>query len=262
MRYKEKVQNKVKNIKIIEQYTTEELSDGDFVFETEKNWESRPAWIRIIKQNRPIGRFARIQIPKTGEILYRAFGRYFIPYDYTNAEEQLFMDAMAGEYDQMVADQFNAPMAKALISQLPLKKIDETAHILDMGCGTGILTELLIKEGFLKLTLVDFSKEMLIQAEKKLRNHKTINYESLDVTKKLPKGKFDLVLSVMLFNTFDDKTTDKILSRLVKQMPRNALFGVLEDSKKPAYTKYFDPLLDKVFNVGLREKYIFVGIKK
>jgi len=252
----------MENIKIIEQYTTEKLSDGDFVFETEKKWDNRPAWIRIIKQNRPMGRFVRIQIPKTGEILYRTFGHYFIPYDYTNAEEQRFMDAMAGEYDKMVADQFNVPMAKALISQLPLKKMNKTAHILDLGCGTGILTELLIKEGFSKLTLVDFSKEMLIQAEKKLKNHKTINYEAIDVTKKLPKGKFDLVLSIMLFNTFDDKTTDKILSRLVKQMPRGALFGVLEDSKKLAYTKYFNPLVDKLFATGLREKYIFVGIKK
>ena len=97
---------------------------------------------------------------------------------------------------------------------------------------------------------------------KKLKNHKTINYEAIDITKKLPKGKFDLVLSIMLFNTFDDKTTDKILSRLVKQMPRGALFGVLEDSKKTAYIKYFNHLVDKLFATGLREKYIFVGIKK
>jgi len=252
----------MENIKITEQYIAEKLSDGDFVFEMEKNWENRPAWIRIIKQNKPMGRFARIQIPKTGEILYRAFGRYFIPYDYTNAEEQRFMDAMASEYDQMVADQFNAPMAKALLSQLPIKNISKDVHILDLGCGTGILTEILAKEGFSKLTLVDFSKEMLIRAKKKLKNYKTINYNALDVTKKLPKGKFNMVLSVMLFNTFDDKTTDKILNCLVKQMPKKALFGVLEDSKKPVYTKYFDPLVDDVFDAGLRQKYIFVGVKK
>ncbi len=252
----------MKKIKFIEQYVVEKINDGDFVFELEKNWEIRPAWIRVIKTKKPISRFMRIQIPKTGEILYRAFGCYLIPYDYTNEEERRFMDAMAMEYDEMVADRFNIPMAKSLISQLPLKEINKSSHILDLGCGTGILTDFLIKKGFSKFTLVDFSKEMLVQAKKKLGNNKHINYEVIDITKKLPKGKFDLIVSVMLFNTFDEKITDKILSRLVKSMSKKSIFAVLEDSKKDAYSKYFNTLTSKIINTGLRDKYIFIGVKK
>jgi len=161
-----------------------------------------------------------------------------------------------------VADKFNKPMAKALLFSLPLKKIDKNAHVLDLGCGTGILTELLKKEGFSKFTLVDFSKGMLAQTAKKLKNDKHLNYEVMDITKKLPKENFDLVVSVMLFNTFDEKTTDKILSRLVKHMSEESIFGVLEDSKKTAYFKYFNTLISKIINTGLRDKYIFVGVKK
>jgi len=252
----------MEKIKIIEQYIAEKFSDGDIEFELEKKWKVRPAWIRVIKSNKPMGRFARISLPKTGEVLYRTFGRYFIPYDYTNAEEQRFMDAMAAEYDEMVADRFNKPMAKALVSCLPLGKINKDANILDLGCGTGILTDILIKEGFLRFTLTDFSKGVLAQAKQKLKDNKSINYEVADITKKIPKGKFDVVVSVMLFNTFDEKTTDGILKRLMKQMTPKSLFCVLEDSPKNAYVKYFKPVVSRVVDTGLRDKYIFVGVKK
>lgn len=251
-----------RNIKIIEHYLAKKIKNGDLIFRTERKWEVRPAWIKIIRSSKPLSRFALIDIPKTGNVIYRAFGHYFIPYDYTGSEEKRFMDAMAKDYDKMVAGKFNIPMAKALSSKLPLKKVDKNAHILDLGCGTGIMTELLSKEGFSNFTLVDFSKNMLAQAKKKLRGIEKIKYECMDITKKLPKGKFDVVLSVMLLNTFNEKITDSILSRLVRQMPQKALFGVLEDSKKSSYAKYFNPIIDKIFDTGLRNKYIFIGIKK
>ncbi|HQK63847.1 MAG TPA: hypothetical protein PLF16_01725, partial [Candidatus Staskawiczbacteria bacterium] len=78
----------MEKIKIIEQYVAEKFNDGDIEFETEKSWKDRPAWIRVVKSNKPMGRFARISLTKKGEVLYSTFGRYFIPYDYTNAEEQ------------------------------------------------------------------------------------------------------------------------------------------------------------------------------
>ncbi len=237
-------------------------NDNALIIQAEKKWIKRPAWIKVSNYKKALPRFVNIQIPRVGDIIYRAFGNYFVPYDYNNSEEKRFMDAMAKDYDKMVADKFNIPMAKTLLSQLPLQKIDKRARILDLGCGTGIMTELLMKKGFSNFTLVDFSKNMLSQAKKKLRGIKNIKYEHMDVVKKLPKGKFDLVVSVMLFNTFNEKITNYILNRLVKHMSRKALFGVLEDCKKSAYKKYFNPIVNKIFDTGLRKKYIFIGIKK
>lgn len=252
----------MKSIKITAQYPIVKIKDGDLMYEVEKNWVGRPAWIKISRCKKPAPRFLSIEVPRCGEFIYKAFGRYYCPVDYTNKEEQRFMDAMAEEYDGMVADMFNIPMAKSLLSQLPLKKLKKDIHILDMGCGTGIMVKLLVKKGFFRFTLVDFSKNMLVQAKKKLGNSKAIKYEKVDIIKKMPKGVFDAAVSVMLFNTFNDKIIDLILSRLVKQMSKKAIFGIIEDTERSSYTKYFHPIINKMVDVGDRTKYIFVGIKK
>jgi len=252
----------MENIKITAQYPTMEVKDGDVTYQTEKNWTERPAWIKLVNWKKPTPRFLSVRVPGYGELIYKAFGRYYCPIDYTNDEERRFMDGMAGEYDAMVSDVFNTPMAKMLLARLPLKKINKEAHIFDVGCGTGIMSELLLKEGFSRFTLVDFSEGMLAHAKKKLASSQIINYKRVDITKELPKGMFDVVVSVMLFNSFDNKMTDNILSRFVKQMSEKAIFGVVEDAEKLAYTKYFKPIINEMVDVGTRTKYIFVGIKK
>lgn len=252
----------MKNIQIVAQYPTVKVNNKDITYQTEKKWTGRPAWIKIICHREPKPRFLSIRVPKHGELIYKAFGHYYYPIDYTNDEERRFMDGMAEEYDEMVADTFNTPMAKTLLSRLPLKEINKDGYILDMGCGTGIMAELLAREGFSHFTLVDFSEGMLTQAKNKLARVQMANYESMDITKELPKGVFDVVVSVMLFNSFDNKTTDLILSRLVKQMPKKALFGIIEDTEKSAYSKHFQPVVSKMVDIGHRTKYIFIGIKK
>lgn len=252
----------MKDIRITAQYPLVKVNSGDIAYQAEKKWIERPAWIKVTHNIQKPPRFLSIVVPKYGELIYKAFGNYYCPIDYTNDEERRFMDGMAADYDAMVADVFNVPMAKALLSQLPLGEIGKNAHVLDLGCGTGILTELLAQIGLSHFTLVDFSNGMLIQAKNKLAKIKTIDYERMDIAKKLPKGRFDAIVSVMLFNTFNAKMTDLILGRLSKKMTKNALFGVVEDAEKPAYAKYFNPIVNKVVDIGPRAKYIFVGRKK
>lgn len=252
----------MKNIKITAQYPVVKVKKGDLTYKVEKNWTERPAWVKLSHYKKPVPRFLSVKVSKYGELIYKAFGRYYTPINYTNDEEQRFMNAMAEEYDKMIANPFNIPMAKVLLSKLPLKELNKDAHILDLGCGTGIIARLLIKKGFTRFTLVDFSKNMLAQAKKKLYYNKIIKYKNIDITKELPKGMFDAVVSVMLFNTFDDKTISLVLGRLIKQMSKRALFGIVEDAERPAYTKYFHPVVSKMVDVGTHTKFIFIGTKK
>lgn len=252
----------MEKIKIIAKYLTMKVNDEDIRYQVEEVWTDRPAWIKIIDIKEPTPRFLSIQVLKYGELIYKAFGHYYYPIDYTNDEERRFMDGMAEEYDEMVASSFNIPMAKALLSKIPLSEIDKSSNLLDIGCGTGIMTEILVKEGFSKFTLVDFSEKILTEAKKKLTGIQGVNYENLDIIKDLPKGHFDMVVSVMLFNTFSNEATDLVLSRLVRQISEKGLFCVLEDSEKPAYKKYFDSVVSEMIDVGLRTKYIFIGRKK
>lgn len=246
------------SVKLLAKYPRVDLKENELAFEIEKNWDIRPAWIRLNGVKKPYPRFLSVQVPKFGELIYKSFGAYYFPFDYTNDEERRLMDGMAQDYDNMVADAFNIPMAKTLLDKMPIGEIPLESRILDLGCGTGIISSLLAAQGYKHLTLVDFSRRMLDAAKMKPGLHGA-SFILADVTKELPDGKYDLVVSVMLFNTFDEKVTASILSRLIQRINLHSIFATLEDTQKHCYRKYFEPIYENMVEVANRTKYVFVG---
>jgi ubiquinone/menaquinone biosynthesis C-methylase UbiE len=250
----------IKNIfKLKSQYFTLEVKSSQYQLEVEKDWIGRPAWIKILNSQNSLPRFLSIETSQYGEVIYKAFGNYYFPLDYTNAEECRFMDGVAKDYDLMVADKFNIPMAKALIEKVGIKSIPHNIQILDLGCGTGIISQMLSDYGFSNFTLVDFSSEMLQLAKIKLNNMKNVEYECIDIKALSIKRNYDLVLSVMLFNSFNEKDTVKVLSNIIKHLNPGAIIAILEDKEKKAYSKYFKTKYSGMVDTGLRKKYIFIG---
>ena len=149
-------------------------------------------------------------------------------------------------------------MAKALLDKVPLGELPLKSQILDLGCGTGIVSDLLAAQGYKHFTLVDFSQGMLDIAKTKSRLHDA-RFILADATKELPDGKYDLVVSVMLFNTFDAKTTESIVEKLKHHLKSKAILAVVEDTDKSAYAKYFDALFSRMVDVASRRKFVFVG---
>ena len=246
-------------VKLLAKYPRVDLKENELLFEVEKDWEVRPAWIKLINIEGSLPRFLSVQVPKFGELIYKSFRAYYFPFDYTNDEELRLMDGMAQDYDDMVADAFNIPMAKTLLDKMPIGEIPLENRILDLGCGTGIISDLLATQGYRHFTLVDFSQGILDAAKTKPRL-RDARFILTDVTKELPNGKkYDLVVSVMLFNTFDEKSTDNIVSRLIPRLNPNSIFATLEDTQKHSYQKYFEPIYENMVNVANRTKYVFVG---
>lgn len=245
-------------IKLLAKYSRTDLKENEILFEVEKNWDARPAWIRLNGVKKPYPRFLSVQVPKFGELIYKSFGAYYFPFDYTNDEERRLMDGMAQDYDNMVADAFNIPMAKTLLDKMPIGEIPLESRILDLGCGTGIISDLLAAQGYKHFTLVDFSRRMLDAAKMKPRLYGA-SFILADVTKELPDGKYDLVVSVMLFNTFDVETTELILEKLKFHLKPKSILALVEDTDKPAYAKYFNALFSGMVDVANRRKFVFVG---
>ena len=246
------------SIKLLAKYPRVDLGESELRFEVEKDWNIRPAWIKLTNIKETLPRFLSVQVPKFGELIYKSFGAYYFPFDYTNDEERRLMDGMAKDYDGMVGQKFNIPMAKVLLDKMPLGEVRLDSQILDLGCGTGIISDLLAAQGYKHFTLVDFSRQMLDVAKAKSRLHGS-HFILADVTRKLPEGKYDLVVSVMLFNTFDEKATGSIVSRLISKLNSNAIFATLEDTQKHCYRKYFEPIYENMVDVANRTKYVFVG---
>ena len=245
-------------VKLLAKYPRVDLGESELRFEVEKDWNIRPAWIKLTNIKETLPRFLSVQVPKFGELIYKSFGAYYFPFDYTNDEERRLMDGMAKDYDGMVGQKFNMPMAKALLDKVPLGELSPKGNILDLGCGTGIISDFLAAQGYKHFTLVDFSRRMLdaAKAKPRLRNARFVH---TDITKGFPDGKYDLVVSVMLFNTFNEKVTDNIVSGLISRLNHNSIFAILEDTQKHCYKKYFKPIYENMVDVASRTKYVFVG---
>jgi hypothetical protein len=63
----------------------------------------------------------------------------------------------------------------------------------------------------------------------------------------------------MLFNTFDERMTERIIAGLQHHLNPHCIFAVLEDTEKRAYKKCFTTIFEGMVDVADRTKYVFVG---
>jgi len=84
---------------------------------------------------------------------------------------------------------------------LPTLKPQKTDKILDIGCGTGRVTRLISKKAK-KVIGIDFSNEMIEIAKEKSKDIKNIEYQKVDITKKLPfkNNSFDKITAILVIN--------------------------------------------------------------
>lgn len=102
-------------------------------------------------------------------------------------------------YDKYAAVQHFA--AAELLKGLPRR---DFANILEIGCGTGIYTEMLRKRfGMSRIEAIDISSEMIEVATAKMRES-TISFLVGDAERVCPKWDYDLITSSAAFQWFDD----------------------------------------------------------
>jgi len=89
---------------------------------------------------------------------------------YTAENHQQLMDAYkewATDYDTDTVNRFGYVAHVASAEALDKVLRDKTAVILDAGCGTGLVGEELVKRGYSAIDALDYSREMLDEAERK-----------------------------------------------------------------------------------------------
>ena len=89
---------------------------------------------------------------------------------YTAEDHEELMDAYkdwAGNYDDDTVGEFGYVAHKETAKALDRVLDDKEARILDAGAGTGLVGEELEKRGYRNLDALDYSQEMLDEAEKK-----------------------------------------------------------------------------------------------
>lgn len=108
----------------------------------------------------------------------------------------------ASRYEQDLPYLFESESDKII----PLLGKVKNKKILDLGCGTGRYSIALAKKGAI-VTAIDFSKEMLAVAKINAKKAKIkIKFKQFDLKKSFPEGKYDVILSMLVFGHFKDIT--------------------------------------------------------
>jgi SAM-dependent methyltransferase len=111
-----------------------------------------------------------------------------------NKELAARYDVWAKDYDEDLDEGFGWIGPQRAVDFL-VKYAEKEARILDAGAGTGLVGELLSKQGYKNLSAMDLSKGMLNEARKKnaySEFHQMVMGEPLD----FPTDSFDAVISV------------------------------------------------------------------
>jgi len=159
---------------------------------------------------------------------------------------------------------------------LSLISKDKNVKILDIGCGTCGLTIFLKNNGYVNITSVDSSREMIEMSKRLLKknkiNHKNIYHKSINVLAK-EKNKFDYIICLDVLEHIENdkqafKNLLKILDKkgnLIISVPAiPALYGP-KDTKVGHYRRYSKKMLENLINqdnlkVKLIRYWNFIGV--
>ena len=111
--------------------------------------------------------------------------------DQTN--QQAFYTKWAADYDEQMAGlQYSSPriLSALLLQHLP----DKEAHILDVGCGTGLTVKSLYESGYTHLHGIDLSPDMIAVAQSR-GIYQDLKVADLNQALSYPDAHFDAVIS-------------------------------------------------------------------
>lgn len=125
-------------------------------------------------------------------------------------------------------------------------------HCLDMGCGTGVLCEILYKNNF-DISGMDLSESMIAIAKER---NPLIHYEVADMLTFHPKKKFDLVTCTgdVLNHIMDLDDVSQIMKNIHEFLNPNGyfIFDLLTENEIPTDEPFaldFDDLVHAIFQV-------------
>jgi ubiquinone/menaquinone biosynthesis C-methylase UbiE len=240
-------------------------------FDKRKN--QRPAWIKV--EGLPKGvNFISIHLGKKGIEgeriqFYKTYlpEGLFLPTNYTKEEMKRFYDKFSEIYDYDIGHSGagggqNILAAEFLIKKL--KKYIQKGELLDLGAGTGLITEMFVKEGFSPATLVDYSDGMLNKAKKR-KGLKKSKFIKADLRKLKLGKKYDLILSFFSLGSssyFSKEELESIINNIRKHLKKNGIIVLLGHMPLPEFEKEFKKLESGIYCLNSKKEFYtdyFIG---
>ena len=257
-------------MKIRTLYQRKKADKYNLKYEYDKSSKGRPAWI-YVKSGLPedIG-YINIHLGKRGKEGKRiqSYMRYlpdklFLPIDYTKEEMEKYYNKWSSSYNkELKRTGFNINAGKFLVEKL--KKHLKSGSLLDLGAGTGLITEIFTKEGFKPATLVDYSGGMLKEA-KKNENLKGSTFVKADIRNLNLNRKYDVVISTFSFGSssyFNLEELPNILNIVMKHLKKGGIICVLGHFGEDLFEKDFKVLDKGIYTLSKERKFYtdyFIG---
>ena len=103
--------------------------------------------------------------------------------------------------------------------------ISQPNHILDLGTGTGLLSEIWHnKLPNSHYVLIDIAEEMLEVARVRFTEASNVSFEICDYTERLPRGNFDAVISGLSIHHIEDSKKRELFSQIYAILPEGGIF--------------------------------------
>lgn len=238
----------------------------------DKKSKGRPAWIQIKGLPNKVS-FIVVHLGKKGKEgrriqFYKTYlpAGLFLPIDYTKEEMKEFYNKFSDIYDKdIIKHKHNIRAAKFLCNKL--RKYTKTkVSILDLGAGTGLITEIFFDAGFKDITLVDYSERMLDKAKKrsKLKNCKFI---LCDIKKLNLNKKYDVIISIFSLGSssyFSEDEFGDLLRTVKKHLKPNGIIALIGHDNKDIFKREFKELESGVYTLNEKNEFYtdyFIGKK-
>jgi SAM-dependent methyltransferase len=143
-----------------------------------------------------------------------------------------------------------------LVPYVPMMRGQNVTRVLEIGCGSGSDTKVLVNEGF-DVTATDFSTSALQLVREQLPDVPLLLHDVRDPFS-FRDGSFDMVLASLSLHYFDDLTTRRIAREMKRLLrPRGLLLYRLNSTSDPTYGDGQWDLLEKDFFLqnGIRRRY-------
>ncbi|HOU79519.1 MAG TPA: methyltransferase domain-containing protein [Candidatus Pacearchaeota archaeon] len=248
-----------KEIKLDKVYESKRV-DSQLNIGYDKNSKKRPSWIRVKLDKKVI--FIKILFKEEAFWYRRYFEDYFFPLEATSEDHKNYYNEIAKNYESYVPQ--NKIMINILLDFFKELKIKKDSKILDLGAGTGLVTEGIVKEGYNNIVLADISEEELKIAKDKelLKNSK---YQTIDLTKDEILGKFDIIYETMSLDYFKGEKMQVILEKIKNALNTNGKFIVIDRHIYPEFNNYFKEIKSGKTELGTPEGkfdyYYYIGEK-
>lgn len=247
------------SINIDKGYRSEKVGDQpSFIYD--KNNKKRPSWIKVSLDKNII--FIKILFNDEAFWYKRYFDDYFLPFEATSDDMKNFYNETAEKYESFIPHQ--KEVAKRLVLFLREHGIKKDSKILDLGAGTGMVTEEIAKEGYKNLTLLDISDKELEVAKNKA-SLKNASFIAADLMKDEIKGKYDVIVETLAFNEILERNILTILKNIKESLNEGGFFIMIDRHLSLKLNSFFKEIKKGKFSLetsgGKFDFYYFVGEK-